>query len=91
MPDSNEDTERLISKVTWHWYGFQMFTIRFTSWSGVSTVSVASRASQDWRSAAKPACTAAGRSQWLITGRTRDLFSVWLPGGLNLASRGFSA
>ena len=28
IPDSNSDTERLILKVTMHWYGFQMFTMR---------------------------------------------------------------
>ena len=47
IPDSNSDTERLILKVTMHWYGFQMFTMRLVSSSGVCTVRTDSDDDQD--------------------------------------------
>ena len=57
IPDSNSDTERLMLKVTMHWYGFQMFTMRLVSVSGVSTFSTDSDDAQDSRSRLNPSAT----------------------------------
>ena len=43
MPDSNMDAERDRLKVTMHWYGFQVLTIRSTCGSPVVTWRAASR------------------------------------------------
>ena len=67
-----------------------MLTIRLVWASGVSTRSGDSSDVHDSRSAAKPSATVAGRSQRLMTGRTRDLLRIPEPGGSNLASCGFS-
>ena len=61
MPDSNMDAERDRLKVTMHWYGFQVLTIRSTCASPVATCRVPSRSSQAARSAARSSSTCPGR------------------------------